>query len=57
MPNSYRLMPERHEAIAVRGLDLHRLYYFVTFAEELDFVRAADLVQMTRPALSARLAR
>ena len=58
MPNSYRLMPEKHEAVAamaITDLDLRRLCYFVTFAGELDFGRAADLVYMTQPALSRQV--
>ena len=38
--------------MAITGLDLHRLCYFVTFAGELDFVRAADLAHMTQSPLS-----
>ena len=41
--------------MAITGLDLHRLCYFVTFAGELNFVRAVDLVHMTQPALSRQV--
>jgi DNA-binding transcriptional LysR family regulator len=36
-------------------LDLRRLRYFVTVAEELSFVRAAHLLHMTQPALSRQV--
>lgn len=36
-------------------LDLRRLRYFVTVAEELSFVRAARLLHMTQPALSRQV--
>jgi DNA-binding transcriptional LysR family regulator len=36
-------------------LDLRRLRYFVTVAEELSFIRAADLLHMTQPALSRQV--
>jgi DNA-binding transcriptional LysR family regulator len=36
-------------------LDLRRLRYFVTVAEELSFTSAADLLHMTQPALSRQI--
>jgi len=39
----------------VMDLDLRRLRYFVTLAEELSFVRAAALLHMTQPALSRQV--
>lgn len=39
----------------VMNLDLRRLRYFVTLAEELSFVRAAALLHMTQPALSRQV--
>jgi DNA-binding transcriptional LysR family regulator len=36
-------------------LDLRRLRYFVTVAQELSFVRAASLLHMTQPALSRQI--
>lgn len=36
-------------------LDLRRLRYFITVAEELSFVRAASLLHMTQPALSRQI--
>jgi DNA-binding transcriptional LysR family regulator len=36
-------------------LDLRRLRYFATVAEELSFVRAAGLLHMTQPALSRQI--
>ena len=41
--------------MAEMDLDLRRLRYFVTLAEELSFVRAADLLHMTQPALSRQI--
>jgi DNA-binding transcriptional LysR family regulator len=36
-------------------LDLRRLRYFVTVAGELSFIRAAQLLHMTQPALSRQI--
>jgi DNA-binding transcriptional LysR family regulator len=41
--------------MALMDLDLRRLRYFVTVAEELSFVRAATLLHMTQPALSRQV--
>jgi DNA-binding transcriptional LysR family regulator len=41
--------------MAVMDLDLRRLRYFVTLAGELSFVRAANLLHMTQPALSRQI--
>jgi DNA-binding transcriptional LysR family regulator len=41
--------------MSVMDLDLRRLRYFVTVAEELSFVRAANLLHMTQPALSRQV--
>jgi DNA-binding transcriptional LysR family regulator len=41
--------------MAEMDLDLRRLRYFTTVAEELSFVRAADLLHMTQPALSRQI--
>ena len=41
--------------MAVMDLDLRRLRYLVSVAEELGFVRAAALLHMTQPALSRQI--
>jgi DNA-binding transcriptional LysR family regulator len=41
--------------MSVMDLDLRRLRYFVTVAGELSFVRAANLLHMTQPALSRQV--
>jgi hypothetical protein len=41
--------------MALMDLDLRRLRYFATVAEELSFVRAAALLHMTQPALSRQV--